>query len=48
MFKQLTEFCNYIYYQYLEWEARAYIPGQTYRDAELREMIRKDRFGEIY
>ena len=48
MFKQLTEICNYIYYRYLEWETQAYISGQVYREAELREMVRKDKFGEMY
>ncbi len=45
MFQKLVD---YLYYLYLDWEARSYIPGQYYRDAEFREMLRKDKFGEIY
>lgn len=48
MMKAWAAFCDYIYFKYLEWEARSYIPGQEYRDAEFREMVRKDKFGDIY
>ena len=43
----LTTLYDYIYSKYLEWESTAYVSGEDYREQLFREMVRKDKFGEI-
>ena len=44
----LATLYDYIYSKYLEWESTAYVSGEDYREQLFREMVRKDKFGEIY